>query len=130
MKKVLILGEKYRSRVFNISTQELYEKVALSIIRGRKEAGWFDKPEPPESELTVEGIERLPKSLQAEAKRQLDFYQDRKKQYLADIKTYQDVFKCLETNDGKLAIDLLALFRDREYEGYNILLVHDSFDQV
>ena len=122
MTRILVVKEKHGSRYFEATTEEQLYKIALYLLKGRFNEGyWYSEPEFVEPlDFTEADIANMPQSMQDGARRQLRDYQHRLRVYLEDKEEWDKIKEAIENNDGKLAFSILDGRSGYEYEGFDI----------
>ncbi len=122
-RSVLVLREKHGERYYVVDNDQELFKVALNIVRGRlKEGHWYhppgDPPVPPD--YAEEDILKMPKSLQAEARKKVQDYKSRSRSWDDANEDWLQVNEVCSSGDGRKAMQLLESRGDWEYEGFSL----------
>lgn len=130
---VLIFKEKHGKRYFHVPDDKALFAAALHVLAERKEDGyWYPSPPfgdtPEEPDVKPEDIEKLPKSLQATAKKKLDAYRAAMVEIQDDVLEHAAIEKALADKDGRAAWECLRNRRDAEYEGFDLERYEDLDD--
>ncbi len=127
--KLLILREKHGDRHFNIPCEAMLHKVALMILEGRLEVGyWYNDPskdpDPKKPDYTdMQEILALKGSVKLSALSALREYEREVLSHREKTRQFRAIQKAVADKDGKTAWELLQE-RDYEYEGVELV----SFD--
>ncbi len=120
---ILVLHEKHGDIYFAIPTVEVLYEVALNVVKGRLEEGWYYEPEEPttDKEFTPEEIEKIKKSSYGETFiEQYESHQKDIAQYQEDLYAWKELHEAIENKDGRKAWPLIRDHKDYEYEGWEI----------
>ena len=115
---VVVLREKHGNRYFVVDNDEELYALSLSIVRGRLASGYFyhepgDPPVPPD--YTEEDVLKMPRSLQAEARKKVQDYKVKSRYWDDERDSWHDINEACASANGRLAWEILR-DRDGEYE--------------
>lgn len=129
MKKIMVLNEHHGELYFDVSTEEQHKKVALSIVRGRfgTDNPYYPleeliEPTKPDADDTAK-----PTGLWSTATELSKIYEDDLATYNKELKFRKLLKKCLDENDGALAIKILVMRASCEDDSFDIVNVEDEY---
>lgn len=119
MTRLLVLKEKYGTRMFDVSTDQRLCQVALYVLTTRfKDGYWYDDPGDPPAPLDFEekDIEGMPASLRADAKKQVEQHKRNLAEHREQKADYEEIKRAVEEKNGPLAWQILHARSRYEYE--------------
>lgn len=117
MTKILVATEKHYIRYFDATTTEQLHAAALKLLNERVMEAFFDVGRPPlPPDVFGLNLDSLPESIRLSAQRQTELHQQRMRQYEEEKIVSEEAKLALETQDGKLAWEILQYRSRYEYE--------------
>lgn len=125
MSKILIATEKYGTRYFDASTEELKNAAAFKILKERFKDGYYydwlnEDVEPRENALSNEQIQNLPEPYKSKAMADEKEYLRAVEESESNKNTFASIKDCVENNKTNRAYRLLLEFSNGEYEGIQL----------
>ena len=126
MKTILILHESHGSRLFDISTQEQLEAIALNIVTERfgpkgELVDCLDTEFPEKPDISEEDIPNLKNgSIQTAVEEAWEEYNEEAAIVRIDIETAKLVKEAIQKKDGRIAWKVLNMRIGYEYEGFEV----------
>ncbi len=132
MKKIMILKEHHGSVVLDISTPDQLQRAALSVVKGRfsgdNDYYLVEMPEAPQDPgFTNADVEKMPSALRENAFTALEEHGRKLEFYKRELREYEMLKRCIDTDDGKLAVRILNMRKGYEDEGFETYEVHDTY---
>lgn len=132
MKQIIYFKEHHGSIALDFSTPEQQQRAALSVVRGRFSGNNpyypMDPPEEPKQpDFAEEDIDKLPASMQAAARVQYDQYKRAQANYAYEKRMQDAIKRCLDANDGKLALRIIMNRQSNCDEGYEVIEVYNEY---
>lgn len=121
-RSVLVLAEKHGTRYYVVDSDEDLFKVALVVVRGRLKDGYYHAPgeAPTPPDYAEEDILKMPRSLQAEARKRVQEYKLRSREWDDANEDWILLQEVCSTANGRKAMELLEARSDWGYEGFSL----------
>ena len=142
MNSIIVCEEKHGTYYWDASTEKVLHASALAILKHRFLDGMYYAPECPDPapgqitydlELELAVVEELP-ACQCKTEALARIEKQTKEDYrnylwLMDCESeWRAINRALETNDGELALKILKLRAEHEYEGFDIVELTEPND--
>jgi hypothetical protein len=122
-RSVFVLKEKHAERYYVVDSDEDLFRIALNVVRGRLKSGyWYHEPglPPPPPDYSEEDVLKMPKSLQAGARKKVQDYKQASREWDEENRGWLLVQEVCSVADGRKAMEFLESRSDHAYEGFSL----------
>lgn len=131
--KVLVLKDKYSTRIFRASTEEELNQSSLKILQSKVDSGYIINPEEVDKDMeelfapkpptfTQEQLSKLPDgAVKQAAIKEIQRYNEHLSEQKENERLWNKVSAALQNRDGKAAYRIIMSRNDYEYEGLSFI---------